>query len=236
MNPTPVGSTLAPQVGGSCGSLPNIDNANPGNCVANSAAGTTCTPICNTGYNGTLSATCNSGIWATTGVCLAPVGSNCSALPVVVNANPGNCSSGAPHGSTCVPVCASGFFGSLSATCNNGAWANFGVCASLSCDATPEIPNGNSGDCVAGSSNGTTCTPTCNSDFIGNISAMCDSKSWIVSGNCAPSSGGPTPHYSFTIKFKANTVCLGPKMEEYVAFRDSTHISFLGLTNSCVYM
>lgn len=38
-----------------CTALPTIPNADAGNCQAPSANGATCTPVCKTGFTGTLS-------------------------------------------------------------------------------------------------------------------------------------------------------------------------------------
>jgi len=170
-----------------CASLPSITNSGAGNCVSGAASGTTCTPQCNSGFSGTLSATCTQGAWSTTGACGAVGGSPCATLPSVQNAGVGNCMTNTASGSSCNPTCNSGFTGTPTATCSNGAWVVSGSCIDTNCAGLPNIPNSGAGNCVANSADTTTCTPQCSFGFSGTLSATCTTGTWVSTGSCAGS-------------------------------------------------
>eukprot|EP01127_Copromyxa_protea_P014723 TRINITY_DN4151_c0_g1_i1.p1 TRINITY_DN4151_c0_g1~~TRINITY_DN4151_c0_g1_i1.p1 ORF type:complete len:1391 (-),score=272.57 TRINITY_DN4151_c0_g1_i1:47-3814(-) len=176
-----------------CAALPVIANSIAGNCVKNTASQASCVPKCDTGYVGTLSAKCVRGNWTTTGACTdAP----CTALPGLANSAAGTCVTGAASGSSCVPGCAEGYDGRVTATCFRGVWNTTGVCASLAgerCYTAPTAPNANAGECYHAKS-GVTCTLSCNTGYTGSVYATCSNANWQVFGNCtaAPCSGLPT--------------------------------------------
>jgi len=51
-------------------------------------------------------------------------------MPDIVNSGPGNCTANVPNTFSCVPVCNSGWKGSLSAVCNAQSWQLSGQCVS----------------------------------------------------------------------------------------------------------
>lgn len=115
------------------------------------------------------SATCQLTNWITSGTCSTTA---CASLPVVPNAMAGDCVIDTPSGSSCVPVCNTGFIGTISSTCMNTVWTTTGTCTSTDCTTLPVIADAGAGDCLSGSASGTTCKPVCNPGFGGTLSGM----------------------------------------------------------------
>jgi len=71
---------------------------------------------------------------------------------------------------------------------------NISAATALSCSGLPSISNSDSGNCTAGSQNGTACIPVCSSGYNGTLTAVCMNGVWNWTGSCiATNSPTPTP-------------------------------------------
>lgn len=60
----------------------------------------------------------------------------------------------------------------VKASCTNTEWTVTGSCMNTACTVLPAIPNSLPGNCTLGASEGTTCTPVCNTGFEGTLTGM----------------------------------------------------------------
>lgn len=139
---------------------------------------------------GLIPAYCSGGAWSVSGTC---TNTDCTSLPVVRDADAGDCKIPTASGVTCTPTCKADFTGTLAAQCNQGAWLTSGSCTSTACANPPSLVNAAVGDCVIPSSSGTTCVPVCNSGFFGDLSASCSNTVWTVVGECKSTSCALVP-------------------------------------------
>ena len=147
------------------------------------ASGSAVSGVCNTGYGGSISATCNLGNWTTNGSCSTSLCSN-SAIPAISNGTFPSSGTTA-SGSSVTGSCNSGYDGSISATCSSGSWFTVGSCSPAECEnsAIPAIANGTFTGSGTTSHSGSV-SGTCNSGYTGSISATCSFGSWGTSGSC----------------------------------------------------
>lgn len=110
---------------------------------------------CSTGFAGTVSASCNAGSWTIVGSCAT---TTCATLPPIPNTDAGDCAPTTPTGTSCVPVCSTGYNGTVSAKCENRVWQTEGLCEEAPCTSPPTIDNANSGNCAT-SASGSSCIP-----------------------------------------------------------------------------
>lgn len=149
-------------------------------------------PKCNANYVGDVTAECSSGAWIVSGSCTTVP---CAASPTIADGTAGNCLTNSPSGTTCSPTCNTGFTGTITgiqnwnalsnfiATCTQGVWNVTGVCASVAgppCATLPTVMDGTIGNCVANAPSGTTCIPTCNVGFGGNLLVLARIKSLLT--------------------------------------------------------
>lgn len=168
-----------------------------GNCPVNFFApyGTTCSPGCQTGV-ATSTATCEGGVWVTTGACA------CQLPAPTVNRATALCVTGSsfPSGSACSYTCDEGFSGTVRASCLAGVWSVSGQCRSTNCSTLPPVvPNTNGlRSCQGGPNNppfeeGQTCKYDC-ADSFGPTEGKgpvytCRNRVWVLSGSCQPLCG-----------------------------------------------
>lgn len=147
------------------------------------ASGSAVSGVCNSGYGGSISASCNLGNWTTNGSCSTSLCSN-SAIPAISNGTFPSSGTTA-SGSSVTGSCNSGYDGSISATCSSGSWFTVGSCSPAECEnsAIPAIANGTFTGSGTTSHSGSV-SGTCNSGYTGSISATCSFGSWGTSGSC----------------------------------------------------
>ena len=103
-------------------------NGDVGTCTSAMAAGSTCQPTCNSGYQVSGVTSCSSDGTLTAATCDAIT---CDASAAPANGEVGDCTSAMAAGSTCQPTCNSGYTVSGVTTC-----ASDGTLTAATCGAT----------------------------------------------------------------------------------------------------
>eukprot|EP00933_Yihiella_yeosuensis_P020125 TRINITY_DN1621_c0_g1_i1.p1 TRINITY_DN1621_c0_g1~~TRINITY_DN1621_c0_g1_i1.p1 ORF type:complete len:981 (+),score=166.13 TRINITY_DN1621_c0_g1_i1:122-3064(+) len=138
-------------------------NGQVGDCTSKLESGAKCQPVCRQGYTVTGPARCDLGV-LTSPTC-EPSACNLTQLPPVKNGDFGTCLGGKlSHGSTCQPVCLSGYKANGATSCSLGSLTP-ASCEPLGCDGSEQVPNGGIGNCKEKMAHGDTCTPSCEQGF-----------------------------------------------------------------------
>ena len=142
-------------------------NGKVGDCTSKLAVGTTCQPECDEGYSVSGVTSCVDGnLVAAT--CLELGGEACDASALPENAeSAGDCTNSLAGGSTCSPVCKTGYT-ATPASCSNGKLTR-ATCVGTPCDASQAPTNGNIGSgatqCTNPMASGTQCQPGCDEGY-----------------------------------------------------------------------
>jgi hypothetical protein len=179
----------------------NNTNITYGNCEPNVASGSSCTPTCNPGYTATasLAITCSLGNFSTPlGFCLA---TPCPRPSDTASLNHTSCPSTIPSGSSCTPVCSSGYTASASLRrdCSFGTLsAPLGVCNPSPCLPPASVPNITYASCTPNVASGSTCAPTCNPGYTATASLNVTCSLGVYSAPAGFCAADPCPRPSDT--------------------------------------
>jgi hypothetical protein len=150
--------------------------------------------VCDSGYSGTLSATCDNGVFSTSGTC---VSTSCTTAPAILNADVGTCKLPAPTGTFCLPTCNTGYTGDLTATCTSGTWQTSSACALPVYCSQPSAPTTYSlGSCgnLPHVPSGYSCNLTCSEDGSQHPITCDGSGNWTAPvGSCRSQAASDDP-------------------------------------------
>ena len=156
-----------------CDASGAIENGTPVPfCTSTLGDGSTCSPVCNTGYTLSGQRSCSAGVLSDTAVCN---GNSCNAAGPISNGAPGSaCTFSLAHGSSCSPTCNDGYTLSGQRSCSAGALSDTAVCNGNDCTAsTYSSKDGSDGSvyCINGGTVGGSagsCTCTCKPGYEGS--------------------------------------------------------------------
>ena len=166
-------------------------NGAVGDCTSSLASGSSCTPICDSGYALSGTRSCTDGTLSDTAVCNP---NPCDASAAIANGALNDCTSTLAHGTSCTPDCNTGYTLSGTRSCSAGTLTNTAVCNPNDCTASPDNPNKNGDDgvfyCINdGTVSGTTGACVCSGCKEGYGGASCETAG-ACSASTDPSKDG----------------------------------------------